>query len=278
MFVLFLLILSAAAYAQNEQISTWPLANRIGLKGFQAGLYFARPGQPDILKNLEKLIPAADPGQEEQIRRILSGTSKLGREGGTQMDLCLVFVPFRKSKKAWIRRLEWQTGLATQSWVWRGFFQNEQYSGSSPEEYYSAYAELEHSAIFWSNWLLGELPVNHRFKFFIGPGAQLSIMSSGSAAVKSWDKPVGFPPVNNEYEILWKTFRRTIQTGLQAGTRINFSCRLTGLISYELNYSLISRGIPTMGFWNHGLNMALRYKFQKPDEEERQEKENAPFW
>lgn len=262
------------AGAQNENVSTWGFANNIGWKGIEVH-YVAAIGSDAFFNSAADLANYTLPDQQAALNQHMPYINNFRLAEGflyaetRSLNVHGIFLPFRKSKFNFIRRIEWQTGF--------------EYHLKSPRENYELdgnewAVQLYNRNLFYSNKLIAEFKIAKSIKLYFGPQFKFTLVPLERLELALWENK-GQPGLFDKYlgvEQLNST-RFAVGYGYNAGMKINLSCRFNFHFEYQYYslYRFMQLGDLSMGY--HGFSMGIRYKFIKPDPED-EEKEYSPFW
>lgn len=249
------------SYGQ-EQISTWPFAEKIGMRGVQFQVGFLSPVHKP--SNVNDLIIKVSP--EEYKNRSTSellnpNTAESPMNGFAQLRLSAVFLPFRHNANSTLKKAEWQSGLEFLA------HSNFIYSRNSNDDYVCQYF-LNNRSLYWYNSLFIEHKLLfNKLKIYGGLGLGVTLVPNYYITREDL---LEMQQVN--------TAKFGCTPNATAGLKLSTGCRTNLYLEYQAYEQVwFMEGI-TLARLDHGLSFGVRYKFNKPEPTESEEKGNPVFW
>ncbi len=270
LFCIFLLISSRSA--GQEQISTWPFAERIGWRGVQVQFGFLKPFDEQSYSN-DLFVRLAKPSEKARVAGELldADDNAFNYDATVSLRLSAIFLPFRESENAWLKKSEWQSGFEyTGSSAFTSLHDTSASSGNYTS-YWHYYHASNNSLYWYNNWQLERKLFFNNVKIYAGPGFAFTILPSYQFYSDSY--------IGNIY-----SGKQAINHGkfgfnfnATAGIKISLGCRVNLHVEYQfynqnwvMEDDFLSQSMDGFGF-------GLRYKFNKP-EGGREAPERPVFW
>lgn len=255
----FLLLIPLFSSGQ-EQISTWPFAERIGWRGVQLQFGFLQPFKAQSYSN-DLFVRLANQSEKARIATELTRTddNAFNYAAIFSFRLSAVFLPFRESENVWLKKSEWQCGFeyaGSNSFTSLDDSIGSSWNYSNTWHYYHA----SNSSLYWfNNWQVEHRFIFNNVKLYAGPGFSFTILPS--------------------YQFYSEHYTTTIYSGKQminhgkfgfnfnatAGIKISLGCRVNLHVEYQfynqnwiMERDFLSQSMDGFGF-------GLRYKFNKPE-------------
>lgn len=255
----------------QEQISTWPFAERIGWRGVQFQFGVLRPFKAQRYTNA-MFVRLANPAEKTRISTDLESAYENAFAARTTVSLRLsaIFLPFRESENPWLKKSEWQTGLeytgtyASIRLTYGGRFN---YANGT----YGYYNAVNNSLYWFNNWQLERKLFFNNVKIYAGPGFAFTLLPAYHFYYDGFDTSIysGKQPINHG--------KFGFNFNATAGIKISLGCRVNLHVEYQvynqnwfMEHDFLSQSMGGYGF-------GLRYKFNKP-EGGREAPERPVFW
>jgi len=247
----------------QEQVSTWPFAEKIGMRGVQMQFGFIKPFEKDKIDNsyFVRLAPS-----DKQVKHLMNlgdkSVGELDDYGFNSIRLTAIFLPFRKSSNSWLKKSEWQTGLELENHF-------SLVRTPDPNSKYSIYYSFENNSLFWYNsWFLEHKFFFNNVKVYGGPGAAVSL-------IPQYQFTAGYTLGPDE---LIDRGHFGFNLNMTAGMKVSLGCRINLYAEYQYYYQAWYLTNGQIGQNMRGLGLGIRYKFNKPEPREPQEKDKPVFW
>lgn len=259
--VLFFSLFSSLGYSQEEQLSTWNFANKIGWRGVELNLggFVPMKNQGYTTDYFWKIAPTS---YQDEIKKDIKqkGDTDPLATSVIAINLKGIFLPFRNSSKRFLRKMEWHTGLTYQHEEASHFTRNENNS-------YTLYEFVENSVYFTNGLFIESKSFLSRVKLFAGPGLNLALVP---------DRTVRRYTSIDKNSLVLSSGKYSFQSFLNVGLKVSLGCRFNIQASYILtqNNWFLDRSFETKTY--SGFQMGLRYKFNKPEKQDIER--GAPFW
>lgn len=270
LFCIFLLISSRSA--GQEQISTWPFAERIGWRGVQFQLGFLQPLEKQHYSN-DLFVRLAKQSEKARVTGELLNTddNAFNYAATVSLRLSAIFLPFRESENPWLKKSEWQSGFEyTGSNAFTSLKDTSTSSGNYTS-YWNYYHARNNSLYWYNNWQLERKLFFNNVKIYAGPGFAFTILPSYQFYSDSY--------IGNIY-----SGKQAINHGkfgfnfnATAGIKISLGCRVNLHIEYQFYTQNWVMEDDFLSQSMYGFGFGLRYKFNKP-EGGRDLPERPVFW
>jgi hypothetical protein len=270
-FVMLLLLVVRSDVHAQEQVSTWPFAERIGWRGVQFQFGVLRPFKAQRYQN-DMFVRLAKPEEKTGISKDLESAFENAFAARTTVGLRLsaIFLPFRKSENSWLKKSEWQTGLeytgtyASIRLTYGGRFNHA--NGT-----YGSYEAVNNSLYWFNNWQLERKLFFNNVKIYAGPGFAFTLIPAYHFYYDGYKTNIysGKEPINHG--------KFGFNFNAMAGIKISLGCRVNLHVEYQFYNQnwVMERDFLSQSMG--GYAFGLRYKFNKP-EGGRVTPENPVLW
>ncbi|MHB1278369.1 MAG: hypothetical protein ACYC1Q_08215 [Bacteroidia bacterium] len=250
----------------QEQISTWPFAEKIGWRGVQLQFGFLQPFEGQRYSN-DLFIRLAKSSEKARIKGELAGAydNAFATTNLVSIRLSAIFLPFRERENLWLKKSEWQSGFEfTGAYAMVSLDD----SISSSWHYYNA---LNNSLYWYNNWQFEHRLLFNNVKIYAGPGLALTIAPS-------------YQFYSDAYTSYSYSGKQAINHGkfgfnfnVTAGIKVSLGCRTNLYVEYQFyNQNWVMEG-DFLSQSMDGFGLGLRYKFNKPDRSKETPK-TPVFW
>lgn len=271
--LLCLLLFSTSVLRAQEQISTWPFAERIGWRGVQLQLGFLQPFEGQRYSN-DMFVRLAKQEEKGGISTDLAyayqNENAFASRTLVSFRLSAVFLPFREKENVWLKKSEWQSGFE-----YTGAFATVRLGYGGRFDYmngtYGYYNAVNNSLYWYNNWQMERRLFFNNVKIYAGPGFAFTIIPSYHFYYDGYDLGIytGKMPINHG--------KFGFNFNATAGIKVSLGCRVNLFVEYQfynqnwvMENDFLSQSMDGFGF-------GLRYKFNKP-EGGRDLPERPVFW